>query len=80
MKLGYSPFAFMGFLAVVTLFAWGIHTMSKLDWWICIVLAGCGVLLDSVLATYEDNLPGGFNNPDGSSNNTTRQKKPLLPK
>ena len=57
-------------LIVVALLAAAISAASGLKfWWAFLIVAGA-VLINGLVATLEDDLPGGFNNPDGSDTPT----------
>ena len=52
-------------LVAVALIAAGFSAVSGIIfWWAFLMLAGA-ILLNGWVATLEDDLPGGFNNPDG---------------
>jgi hypothetical protein len=38
-------------------FALGLHALSGLNFWICIVMVVCGMLLNGYIATIEDHWP-----------------------
>jgi phosphatidylglycerophosphate synthase len=53
-------------LLVVALLAAGLSAISKMPfWWAFLIIAGA-ILINGWVATLEDDLPGGFNNPDGT--------------
>jgi len=39
--------------------------VAKLNFWVCLGITASAVLVNGWVATLEDDLPGGFNNPDG---------------
>lgn len=54
-------------LLMVAVLAAGISAVSRLEfWWAFLIVAGA-ILVNGWVATLEDDLPGGFNNPDGTS-------------
>ena len=54
-------------LLAVALLAAGLASISKMGfWWSFLIVAGA-ILINGWIATFEDDLPGGFNNPDGTS-------------
>ena len=54
-------------LSAVALLAAGFASISKMGfWWSFLIVAGA-MLINGWVATFEDDLPGGFNNPDGTS-------------
>jgi len=38
---------------------------AKLNFWLCLAITAAAFLVNGWVATLEDDLPGGFNNPDG---------------
>jgi hypothetical protein len=53
-------------MSVVALLAAGLSAASGLAfWWAFLIVAGA-ILINGWVATLEDDLPGGFNNPDGT--------------
>ena len=53
-------------LSAVALLAAGFASISKMGfWWSFLIVAGA-MLINGWIATFEDDLPGGFNNPDGT--------------
>ena len=55
---------FLGGMAIVTVAALILRAVSGLPFWACFLAALVGVLLNGWFATWEDEQPGGFNNPD----------------
>jgi hypothetical protein len=54
-------------LFVVALLAAGLAAISGMPyWWAFLIVAGA-ILINGWIATLEDDLPGGFNNPRGTS-------------
>lgn len=54
-------------LLVVAGFAAGLSAISHMElWWSFLIVAGA-ILVNGWVATLEDDLPGGFNNPDGTA-------------
>ena len=54
---------FVGGMAIAALGALGIRAFSRLPFWACFLIALFGLLVNGWLATWEDEQPGGFNNP-----------------
>jgi len=55
---------------------------SDLPFWASFIIVVVAMALNGILAEYEDNLPGGFNNPmseDEIKIETERRKRKLLP-
>jgi hypothetical protein len=53
-------------LLVVAMLAAGLTSISGMKfWWAFLIVAGA-ILINGWVATLEDDLPGGFNNPDGT--------------
>src|SRR5690606_21342127 len=53
------------FLLVVGLVATLLSSASGMRFWWAFILIGSAVLVNGAIATFEDDEPGGFNNPDG---------------
>jgi hypothetical protein len=49
--------------AVAALLALGIHALVRLNFWVCFALVVAGIALNGIIATVEDEEPGGFHNP-----------------
>ena len=52
--------------SVVVLVTLGISHWSGLSFWVMLPIVVVAVLINGFVATFEDDLPGGFNNPDGT--------------
>ena len=55
----------LSLLAIVA-FSWLLSAASGMPIWAALVIVAVGVLATGWLATLEDDLPGGMNNPDGA--------------
>ena len=53
-------------LAIVSAIAAAISYFSGLGYWLAFAIVAGAVLFNGFIATVEDDLPGGFNNPDGT--------------
>jgi hypothetical protein len=53
-------------LAVVGLIGAGFSAMSGIEFWWAFLIVAAAILINGWVATLEDDLPGGFNNPDGT--------------
>ena len=53
-------------LAVVSAVAAAISYFSGLGYWPAFAIVAGAVMFNGFVATVEDDLPGGFNNPDGA--------------
>jgi hypothetical protein len=42
-----------------------VSHFAQLNFWLCLAITGGALLVNGWLATLEDDLPGGFNDPDG---------------
>ena len=51
-------------LSVAALLALGLHAVSGLNLWICFGLVVVAMLVNGIIATIEDEMPGGFHNPE----------------
>ena len=54
---------FLFVLTVASLIAAGLHAWTSLNFWACLELVVFGILINGIIATIEDDMPGGFNNP-----------------
>jgi hypothetical protein len=54
---------FIIMMAVASLLAFGLHAWIHLNFWVCLEIVVVGILLNGIIATLEDEMPGGFNNP-----------------
>lgn len=52
--------------SVVIVVAFGLSRWAGLNFWIMLAIVAGAVLINGFVATLEDDLPGGFNNPDGT--------------
>ena len=50
-------------ITILSALAFGLHFLSDLNFWLCLVLLVCATQLNGLIATLEDEWPGGFNNP-----------------
>ena len=57
------PYFFMG-LALATVVALGLRAFSGMPFWGCFLIALFALLVNGWVATWEDDQPGGFNNPN----------------
>lgn len=55
---------FFGSTTVAVLLALGMHAVSGVNIWICFGLVMVCMLVNGIIATIEDEMPGGFNNPE----------------
>jgi hypothetical protein len=55
---------FLGGMMITTGFALAMWALSGLRFWVCFLIALFAVLVNGWLATWEDEQPGGFNNPE----------------
>lgn len=54
-------------LSICALIALVISRFSRLPFVVAFLMAIGAMLVNGLIATYEDDTPGGFNNPDGKS-------------
>ena len=52
-------------LLIIFIVAAGISYFFGFSYWIAFAMAVGAIMINGVIATIEDDLPGGFNNPDG---------------
>ena len=50
--------------AIASLLAWLVHALSGLNLWVCGLLVVIGIGINGWIATMEDEMPGGFCNPE----------------
>jgi hypothetical protein len=55
----------IGIWGTVLLVAVAISHFAKLNFWACPGMTAGAVVVNGLVTTLEDDLPGGFNNPDG---------------
>jgi len=53
-------------LGVVGLVGAGLSAISGISFWWAFLIVAVAILINGLVATLEDDLPGGFNNPDGT--------------
>ena len=53
-------------LGVVALIGAGLSAISGIGFWWAFLIVAAAILINGWVATLEDDLPGGFNNPDGT--------------
>ena len=53
-------------LIVVAIVAAGLSGASGMGFWWAFLIVGVAIFINGWVATLEDDLPGGFNNPDGT--------------
>ena len=69
-------------LAIAAIIGALLSWFSDLPFWASFIIVAVAMVLNGILAEYEDNLPGGFNNPmseDEIKIETERRKRKLLP-
>jgi len=59
------PSLFIG-LSIASLGGWLLQHFTSLGWWPAFGIAVGALIVNGVVATIEDDRPGGFNNPTGS--------------
>jgi hypothetical protein len=55
----------LGIWGTALLAAVALSHFAKLNFWACLGITAGAVVVNGLVATLEDDLPGGFNNPDG---------------
>ena len=53
-------------LGLAALIGAGLSAISGLAFWWAFLIVAAAILINGWVATLEDDLPGGFNNPDGT--------------
>jgi len=54
------------FYSVIALIAGGVSWWLKFNFWLTFLVMLGSSLLTKIIATLEDDMPGGYNNPDGT--------------
>ena len=54
-------------ILALSLAATGISALYGVRFWCAFAILAAAILVNGLVATIEDDLPGGFNNPDGSA-------------
>ena len=54
-------------IATVAILAAGFSLLSKMPYLVAFAIVVGAILINGWVATLEDDLPGGFNNPDGTA-------------
>lgn len=54
------------FYLVIALIACGISWWLKFNFWLIFLVIFGSILLTGIIARLEDDMPGGYNNPDGT--------------
>jgi hypothetical protein len=50
-------------IAVMAILAWLVHALLHVNFWLAFGFVFLGIVINGIVATFEDNAPGGFNNP-----------------
>lgn len=53
-------------LSVISIIAFAVSRWADLNYFVAFAIVAGAVLVNGLVATFEDDLPGGFNNLDGS--------------
>jgi hypothetical protein len=62
----------LGIWGTALLAAVALSHFAKLNFWACLGMTAGAVVVNGLVATLEDDLPGGFNNPDGEAHSEVR--------
>ena len=62
-KWSFNYTMFVISVSIAAVIAFGIHKFTGLNFWICLGLVVFGILINGLVATIEDELPGGYHNP-----------------
>jgi hypothetical protein len=54
-------------ILALSLVATGISALYGVKFWWAFAILAAAILVNGLIASIEDDLPGGFNNPDGSA-------------
>jgi|SRR5215831_19008121 len=55
------------FVAIAAVSGAAVAALSKLSFWTAFAMSAVAIFANGLIATVEDDAPGGFNNPDGSA-------------
>ena len=55
-------------IAVIFVIGYLLHYLSGMSLWISVLIVAAGVFVNGLIAEWEDNRPGGFNNPSSEEN------------
>jgi hypothetical protein len=50
-------------IAIVALLAWVVHALLHVPYWLAFGFALLGIVINGIVATIQDDAPGGFENP-----------------
>ena len=50
-------------ITIAALLTWGLHAVSGMSFWVSLGVVIAAILINGIIATIEDEMPGGFNNP-----------------
>jgi hypothetical protein len=53
-------------IAVIALLAGGVSGLSEINFWLIFLVMFGSILFTEIIAALEDDMPGGYNNPDGT--------------
>ncbi len=53
-------------LLIIFIVAAGVNYLFGFSYWIAFAMTAGAIIINGIIATIEDDLPGGFNNPDGT--------------
>ena len=62
-KISFHPIPAVIGLSVAALIAWGLCHWAKLPFWGAFAIVVGSMFINGVIAQFEDDAPGGFNNP-----------------
>jgi hypothetical protein len=62
-RADFSPWYFLGGLGIAAIGGSALRAFSDLPFWACFAITLFAVLVNGWLATWEDEQPGGFDNP-----------------
>jgi hypothetical protein len=53
-------------IAVIALLAGGVSGLSEINFWLIFLVMFGSILFTGIITALEDDMPGGYNNPDGT--------------
>jgi hypothetical protein len=72
--MNFNPKALVVALSVAALLGGGMSYFTDLGFWPAFAMSIFAILINGLIATVEDEAPGGFNNPDNEKERKRRKK------
>jgi hypothetical protein len=75
-SIRFAPIPAIIGLSIATLIAWAISHWTSFPFWGAFAIVIGAMIVNGIIATIEDNAPGGFNNPHSPKANESDDIKP----